>query len=703
MIPATPARLWLVVSGIVSLGLALPAAAQSPDLDRYVFFAEQELRAFGTTITDGALGVNQGRLVASRGLAAPSSDVVADTVRLDSASVCGQLFANVVEKAAAGCAPATPFTSPLVDLRAACGFPEDFPEDCSGEPIDVLKRSHRTLAPGTYAAVRVRNGATLVLEGGTYTFCSLHVSRNGKLLFEAPSQVRVVGDVSFSNATRVAPVGSLSACEADFLIGGARLTIQRNAEVQGRYCAPSADLNVDHRGAPVGRFAARFIKLGHITARRVTSQGCFAGGTTTTTSTTTSSSSSTAPASTTTTTLGGAVCGNGIREGSEECDPPGSFTCPGGSPGGAFMCDSECTCGGLSTTTTTTTVGGTTSTTGASTTTTTVGTTSTSAASTTTTTGAATTSTTSASTTTTTSLGGTTTTTIPGADCGNGIKEPGEQCDGDDFGGSNACPPGSPTGAFVNGNGAQLICTPECRIDTSQCPGGDRCGDGLVSGPEECDGEDVLDQTCASLGLPPGTLRCTPQCLLDRDGCSVVAEICNNCLDDDANGLADFEDPSCCQQLQRFEMRLSRGRIRARGAKSRLRLKARLAVSGLGDVNPRRQDVFLQIRPEGGIDILCAMVPAEKFMKMHGAFKSWDRKHLVTSARGLDDMAIKVKRSGRVRFQTVGRRVEMPTPPPGRLQVTVGFHDPATGDAGNRCSVTTQAFRTSRGGALRAP
>jgi hypothetical protein len=42
---------------------------------------------------------------------------------------------------------------------------------------------------------------------------------------------------------------------------------------------------------------------------------------------------------------GAQVCGNSIVEPPEECDPPGSISCPPGSPGGAFQaCGADCTC-----------------------------------------------------------------------------------------------------------------------------------------------------------------------------------------------------------------------------------------------------------------------------------------------------------------------------------------------------------------------
>src|SRR5215813_13876820 len=38
-------------------------------------------------------------------------------------------------------------------------------------------------------------------------------------------------------------------------------------------------------------------------------------------------------------------CGNAFLDPGEQCDPPGSLTCPGGSPGGAMLpCNADCQC-----------------------------------------------------------------------------------------------------------------------------------------------------------------------------------------------------------------------------------------------------------------------------------------------------------------------------------------------------------------------
>ena len=123
----------------------------------------------------------------------------------------------------------------------------------------------------------------------------------------------------------------------------------------------------------------------------------------------------------------------------------------------------------------------------------------------------------------------------------------------------------------------------------------------------------------------------------------------------------------------------------------------------MSDVDPKKQDVFLQIRPEGGTDVLCARVPAAKFMHKHHAFKFRDHKHLVASAKGIDDMRIKLRRNGILQFRTTAKHAQMMGPQTDRVEVTVGFHDPVGVDANNQCSAVTKAFRTGRKGALITP
>lgn len=84
------------------------------------------------------------------------------------------------------------------------------------------------------------------------------------------------------------------------------------------------------------------------------------------------------------------------------------------------------------------------------------------------------------------------------ATCGNGVVEPGEQCDDHNpFGGDG--------------------CSADCQWESV-------CGDGVKAGPEECDGADGLT-SCVLLGHLEGTVTCSASCLVTED-CS-----------DDASGL----------------------------------------------------------------------------------------------------------------------------------------------------------------------
>jgi hypothetical protein len=589
------------------LATGVSAVAQPTDLGSYVLFAEDELHANGLVVVGGDVGVNDGFLSsAGRPLTAAHSTIAAGSVRLDSASTCDELFANDVQKSGPACSNAQPLVTPILDLRAACDFPDPFP-DCGGAGVVVLKGGGETLAPGPYGEVRVKNGATLILSGGDYAFCSLHISRGAHVLAFKPTRLSIQGDLVVSNSTRLAPGSTATPCDFEIFTTGTKVGIQRSADAQAHLCAPNAALHIDHRASVIGRFAARTINVGRVIAKAATTLECPGQVTTTTT--------------TTTTTTNPSLCGNSQVDPGEQCDPPGTLICPD-SAGGAFVaCEADCTCPfGPPITTTTTMVT-------------------------------------------------TTTTTTTPAVCGNSQVEAGEQCD----------PPGTLT-CFGSVGGAFLACNANCT-----CPGG-----ATTTTTTTLAGSTSTSTSLTTTTVSPGSTTSTT---------SQVAEICGNCVDDDHNNLTDFEDPACCS-TQRFAMALRRGRIRPKGQRSRLRLGAGLATDGL-PFELMKDDVFLQIRPAQGTDILCAKVPAAKFMRMHGAFKFWDQKHTVESAQGLDDMAITV-RGGSVRFRTLGKRVRFKAPPAGNLQVTVAFHNIA-GEVADRCSATTAAFRTGRGKALISP
>ena len=99
--------------------------------------------------------------------------------------------------------------------------------------------------------------------------------------------------------------------------------------------------------------------------------------------------------------------------------------------------------------------------------------------------------------------------------CGNGVKEEGEECDGDTFVTRNYCE----DYGFTTG---QVSCTDACLIDTSGCTD---CGDGVAEGGELCDLDDLHDPsgyvvTCQDRGYDDGNLMCNTSCNgYDESGC----------------------------------------------------------------------------------------------------------------------------------------------------------------------------------------
>lgn len=105
-------------------------------------------------------------------------------------------------------------------------------------------------------------------------------------------------------------------------------------------------------------------------------------------------------------------------------------------------------------------------------------------------------------------------------DCGNGVLDPGETCDLQDFGGKSCTDFDAPSGSkFTAGF---LTCnTVTCQIQTNSCT---LCGDGFATGAEECDGVDLGFSDCQSEGFDSGELRCTDACVLDTTECSFCGD-----------------------------------------------------------------------------------------------------------------------------------------------------------------------------------
>jgi sugar lactone lactonase YvrE len=104
--------------------------------------------------------------------------------------------------------------------------------------------------------------------------------------------------------------------------------------------------------------------------------------------------------------------------------------------------------------------------------------------------------------------------------CGDGIVDVdlGEQCDGDNLNGTTC------TELIAGSTSGTPACDQRCQYTAGSCA---TCGNGICEGGEECDGTDFQDQTCATLGYNAGTISCDERCALSGELCSTCGD--NRC------------------------------------------------------------------------------------------------------------------------------------------------------------------------------
>jgi hypothetical protein len=194
------------------------------------------------------------------------------------------------------------------------------------------------------------------------------------------------------------------------------------------------------------------------------------------------------------------------------------------------------------------------------------------------------------------------------------------------------------------------------------------CDDGNVCTTESCEAG-----VCAHTADP----SCEPR------------EICGNCLDDDADGLVDAEDPDCCAgpvalDLRKLKVRLAGGKITG----NRLRMKARATRFVAANLDPMSQDTSLQISEPNG-QVFCQTIAARNWK--HPSRRLYRFRDKAGSfAGGLKKGNFKVKRNGKVLFRTRGKKVSM--------HAMTGQNVLVTLRVGNQCAQTQMNLRAKRKG-----
>jgi len=98
--------------------------------------------------------------------------------------------------------------------------------------------------------------------------------------------------------------------------------------------------------------------------------------------------------------------------------------------------------------------------------------------------------------------------------CGNGKVDGDEECDKTNLTGQTCMDAGFAGGA--------LRCKPDCTLNTSLCINSPttQCGNGIVETGEQCDGSILAGNTCINNGFTGGTMSCKSDCTLNTAGCT---------------------------------------------------------------------------------------------------------------------------------------------------------------------------------------
>ena len=107
---------------------------------------------------------------------------------------------------------------------------------------------------------------------------------------------------------------------------------------------------------------------------------------------------------------------------------------------------------------------------------------------------------------------------------------------------------------------------------------------------------------------------------------TIPGELCGNCLDDDGDGMIDFEDADCCTEIGTLTVtKVKTTPRRGTPTRGKLRVIGTLTGAGFDAFDPRQEEVSVTLGD--GTPVVCCTVPQMKWRKLfrrHYGF--WDQK-----------------------------------------------------------------------------
>ncbi|HEV7733529.1 MAG TPA: hypothetical protein VGR62_15290 [Candidatus Binatia bacterium] len=216
--------------------------------------------------------------------------------------------------------------------------------------------------------------------------------------------------------------------------------------------------------------------------------------------------------------------------------------------------------------------------------------------------------------------------------------------------------------------------------------------------------------TTTTLKLPPDSTTSTTPATTSTttttlDGVTTTSttqptasEQCDNCLDDDGDGLVDAEDADCCAGTPLL-LTLRKVRIASASATTALRLSAALPGAAVAGLDPTVAGLTLQLRDPAGGELLCTHLPAAGFArKKKGRLFAF--RDPAGAAHGITAAALHAGKRDDI-LTLEGKPITLDDAPGSTLQVTAAISDAS----GRRCLAAPVASLRSAGkkGGLRFP
>ncbi len=130
----------------------------------------------------------------------------------------------------------------------------------------------------------------------------------------------------------------------------------------------------------------------------------------------------------------------------------------------------------------------------------------------------------------------------------------------------------------------------------------------------------------------------------------LATEICGNCVDDDANGRVDDEDPHCCPHVAALES----GTVEVNG--DQLTVNARFPPGALREPNPLLDDVGVLVRA-GKKVLVCGTIGHQFWTKSAGTYRF--RPRGTPATRGLPETFVRLLPTGAVAVRVTTVRANL--------------------------------------------